>query len=197
MKYYKIKYRYENRNSDYWVTRSGNKNNCGFVDRIGYKSRAMFFSEDALDSFLLKYYLAYKDYELIESSIDNISDNMIYHTAEELNSESFKNIFQTSVSADNCKYKLSNDIISGEWFNYINKLKYYKIKFNQDNIWIIYDISRGFIAEDDYNNGIIISELLCNNLEFLDSILKNDYCFIPVKKPWHFSKIYYDENDIR
>lgn len=184
MKYYKIKVSNYNQDKRFWVCRSGTHNNCGFIPRIAYESRAITISEDALNnSDLLRYYLSYVEYELVETPIElEKRDYMIYNTPDD-----FDKFIED--------YDIGIDISLSEWLEKISYLNYFKL-YIPNNKWVTFGLWKELHIDDNFDNGIIVSDIILYNKNFLNTVSQWNYQCVPVKKPWHFSRIYYDDHDI-
>jgi len=181
MKYYKIKYRYEDLdNYNFWVCRSGSLSNCGFVRRISRASRASIFSKDALQSIILQYYLSFIDYQLVEVYDNNppVGD-IFYKSAKDLDQYIFK-------------YNIPDNVLSGKWFADNENRVYYKVKALKQNGWFTYNACKGIYVGDNFTYGIIVSKDALYDKSNIKFPTDMPYALVETQKPWHFSKIFYD-----
>lgn len=185
MKYYNIKYRYEDMPDYlYWIRRSSSISDLGCFRSVLFQSSASVFSDDALNSVILRYHLSYLDYMLVEVTKHTPpACDVVYERAEDLD-------WLTST------YRLPDDVLSGEWFKNNEKRKYYKIKLRKRNSWFAWNIDRGIYKVKNSDYGIIVSDTVFEQGHFFHLQESDRYELVEVQKPWHFSRIYYDERDV-
>lgn len=184
MLYFKIQVRYDNYGMCY-IRKNTSYFNFGFyIDKSGSDKQAIVVSENALKRDILQLFLAYHDYELIQTNIIDIPQLYIYNSIEDFGN--FDLMIELQKQNGYCIAPSEFDYLKGVF----NNINYFKLK--RDNKWLGYRL----IETEESENGIIVSEYALKNNQLQKYIQALGYTLIKVSLPTHFSKIFYSLDDI-